>query len=238
MATIIRGNMQETQQAYLLHSRPFKEHQLIIDLLTQNDGKVSAVISSGHSLKANKKGILQPFSLFTIQLSGRHQLKKASQLESLHQHKMLLGNSLYSGLYINELLVKLLPENIPCETLFEHYAQAIDCLNKSDTIEPILRKFEMQLLDELGFSLDFSVVSESLNEQWQFIVEQGFVEANPSSKLPVFTRDDLLAIAVGNSTTPNSLNTHKILMRQMLNHLLGHKPLKSRELFMARDKKQ
>ena len=59
--------MNETQYAFLLHSRPYKEHQLIIDLLTKEDGKVSAVISSGHSLKSNKKAILQPFSLFSLQ---------------------------------------------------------------------------------------------------------------------------------------------------------------------------
>ncbi|QOL25580.1 DNA repair protein RecO [Thalassotalea sp. LPB0316] len=230
--------MFETQQAYLLHSRPFKEHQLIIDLLTQRDGKVSAVISSGHSLKANKRGILQPFSLFSLQLSGRHQLKKASQLESCHQHRVLVGNSLYSGLYINELLVRLLPECVPCELLFEQYGQAIESLNKSDTIEPILRTFEMQLLDELGFSLNFTTVEESSHQYWQFIAEQGFVEANQGSQLPIYQRSDLLNIAQANYQAQSVLTTHKVLMRQMINHLLGHKPLKSRELFMARDKKQ
>ncbi len=229
--------MNETQQAFLLHSRPFKEHQLIIDLLTQYDGKVSAVISSGHSLKANKKGILQPFSLFSLQLSGKHSLKKASQLESCHQPIMLAGNSLYSGLYLNELLVKLLPENIPCDRLFFSYKQVINQLNEAVQIEPILRYFEMQLIEELGVSFNFSVLENNKVELFQLNMEQGFVEASSENKSPIFEKQHLLAIAQENINDPNVLNTHKRLMRQMLNHLLGYKPLKSRELFIAREKK-
>lgn len=227
--------MNETQHAFLLHSRPYKEHQLIIDLLTKEDGKVSAVISSGHSLKSNKKAILQPFSLFSLQLNGRHQLRKASGLESCHQTYSLVGKQLYSGLYLNELLVRLLPELVPCPELFRDYKAALEELNQGVDVELVLRRFEMKVLDELGIAFNFEQLNELTTSHVQFLVEQGFCDANPSIKLPVYEKNHLLAIERSDYSDKHVLTTHKFLMRQVLNHLLGHKPLKSRELFKARD---
>ena len=49
------------QSAFVLHSRPYREHQQIVDLLTEHNGKVSAVVYTGKTNKSNKKGLLQPF---------------------------------------------------------------------------------------------------------------------------------------------------------------------------------
>ena len=101
------------QSAYLLHSRPYRDNQSIVELITEHEGKVSALVYIGKSAKSNKKALLQPFSPLSIVLKGKSSLKNLSRVESASKSITLSGNYLYSGFYINELLVRLLPELRP-----------------------------------------------------------------------------------------------------------------------------
>jgi len=70
------------QEAFVLHTRPFKDNQRIVDLLTQQSGKVSAVVYIGKTQKSNKKGLLQPFLPLRVVLKGKGQLKNLSRVET------------------------------------------------------------------------------------------------------------------------------------------------------------
>ena len=43
------------QSAFLLHSRPYRENQILLEFLTSQQGKISAISYLGKSLKSNKK---------------------------------------------------------------------------------------------------------------------------------------------------------------------------------------
>jgi DNA repair protein RecO (recombination protein O) len=226
---------QTSQLAFVLHSRPYKEYQLLIDLLTEHDGKVSAIISSGNTLKSSKKPLLQPFSPITVSFKeSKHALKKIRLVEPAGKSYAFKSNFLYSGFYLNELLVRLLGELIPCPALFEQYKESLFELNKKKGIEGILRKFEFSLLEELGLTLDFYSLDESPVSHFYFIAEQGFVPALTTLKnsaQPCYDKQHLLAIAAHEFTDPKVLYTCKVLMRQIMTPLLGNKPLNSRKLF-------
>lgn len=219
------------QEAFILHSKPFKDNQLIVDLLTEQSGKVSAVVYTGKTQKSNKKGLLQPFLPLKIVLKGKGQLKNLSRIETTQRSYPLTGNYVFSGFYINELLVRLLGEHIECPELFHQYRKSIQALAKQEPVEQNLRTFEMTLLDELGQSFDFDIVFESQERYFYYILEEGFVPALSKSNLPKYSRSHLLAIAEECFDDEQVLRTFKLLMRQVINNLLGGKPLNSRKLF-------
>lgn len=219
------------QKAFLLHSRPFKDNQLIVDLLTEHNGKVSAVVYTGKTLKTNKKGLLQPFLPLKILLKGKGQLKNLSRIESCGKSYALIGNYVFCGFYLNELMIRLLGEHVECPYLFNKYIESLEGLAEQKNQEQTLRSFETVLLDELGQSFDFSSIFESDEQYFYYILEQGFIPVIEKLPLPIYNREKLILIAQENFDDVETLKTFKLLMRQVINNLLGGKPLNSRKLF-------
>jgi len=240
------------QQAFLLHARPYQDHNCIVELLTEFDGKVSAIAYTGKGNKNNKKALLQPFLPLKVYLKGRNALKNLSRIETRQKSFSLAGNHLYSGFYLNELLVRLLTEQHPCDELFQHYQQSLQDLVEHKPLEKTLRSFEMTLLTELGVLFDFSSLADfslmkQQNEQGDnvnaavnlvyFSMELGFVPVLNKQQIPCYTGtyaiNHLSAIAVQQLDDKAVMYTYKRLMRQIINTLLGNKPLNSRKFFKS-----
>ncbi|WP_448566912.1 DNA repair protein RecO [Thalassotalea ganghwensis] len=219
------------QAAYLLHHRPYKENQLLVEFITEHSGKVAAVTFISHSAKSDRKSLLQPFRPLIVSFSGHHSLRKLTLVESDGRSLPLKKDSLYSAFYLNELLVKLLPELAPCPELFALYHHSIHSLVQGVDLEKILRQFERMLLDELGESIDFSSLLASQGQEVQYIPNLGFVEANKQYHYPIYQVIDIQAIADGNIVTQQTRRAYKLLMRQVIEHILGDKTLHSRKLF-------
>jgi DNA repair protein RecO (recombination protein O) len=238
------------QKAFVLHVRPYQENQQLVELLTEFDGKVSALVYVGQSKRSIKKALLQPFLPLNVAFkengSQNTRLRMLTHVEANSKSYRLTKNSLYSAFYLNELLVRLLRDDIICDTLFPQYQSTIAALSQDLAIAPQLRAFELSLLDELGLSLDFSPVFEENSEQvagFYYVAEQGFVPAYHYAinniTTPWFNTLHLQAIAEqNNDRTKSELagvdQTFKLLMRQIFFHLLDGKPLNSRKLFVMK----
>jgi DNA repair protein RecO (recombination protein O) len=238
------------QKAFVLHVRPYQENQQLVELLTEFDGKVSALVYVGQSKRSIKKALLQPFLPLNVTFkengSQNTRLRMLTHVEANSKSYRLTKNSLYSAFYLNELLVRLLRDDIICDTLFPQYQSTIAALSQDLAIAPQLRAFELSLLDELGLSLDFSPVFEENSEQvagFYYVAEQGFVPAYhyaiKNITTPWFNTLHLQAIAEqNNDRTKSELagvdQTFKLLMRQIFFHLLDGKPLNSRKLFVMK----
>lgn len=238
------------QSVFVLHSRPFQENQLLVELLTEYDGKVSALVYVGQSKRSIKKGLIQPFLPLKVVFKKQDStLKRISSVEASEKSYILRKNSLYSAFYINELLVRLLNDDIMCESLFSHYQVTLSCLSQNLPIAPQLRQFELSLLDELGLSFDFSPIFDENNDNivgFYYLAEQGFIPAYKYSVNTIttsyFNTGHLQAIAESIHhdkplETPDAELTFKLLMRDVINHLLDGKPLNSRTLFKKQEKK-
>ncbi len=221
----------DTQNAFLLHSRPYKENQLLLDFITEEHGRVSAITYTGRSVKSNKRAILQPFSPLSISYKGAHALKNLSLVEPSGKSFIFTGNFLYSGFYLNELVVRLLGELIPCQTLYQQYFLSLQALNNQENIEIVLRNFELVLLEELGQTIDFSELNDSSCTHYYYITEQGFTPALNKLPQPCYDKQHLLAIAHNDLSEQAVRYTFKLLMRQIMTPLLGNKPLNSKKLF-------
>ena len=237
------------QNAFVLHSRPYRENQQLVDLLTEQDGKVTALVYVGQSKRSIKKGLIQPFLPLRLTLKGQGNVKHITQIDSIAKSYSLIKHSLFSSFYINELLIRLLTEQISCQHLFSQYQTTLAALAQGEEIAPQLRLFELALLEELGLSFDFSPVFEHDVNYFHYIAEQGFVPVYgsfPKNSAQCFDKTHLQAIAQrgslyqsslpGNSLPENKVTeevsyTFKLLMRQVINQLLGNKPLNIRKLF-------
>lgn len=217
-------------QAFVLHSKPYREQSALVDFFTTN-GRYRAVLRKA---RTSVGSIARPFMPLSISLVGKGELKTVKSIEATHHPLLLQGKNLFSGFYLNELLIKLLPLEDACPNLFADYQETIKQLSSETFVEPLLRNFEWQLLHELGSV--FSLVETSDGEPVQ---ADSFYIYYPESGLQkimqlqsgAFYGRDLLAMNESSWSSASVLVSAKRLMRQVLAVHLQGKPLVSRQLF-------
>ncbi|WP_342244776.1 DNA repair protein RecO [Pseudomonas sp. OTU5201] len=218
--------------AFVLHSRAYRESSALVDFFTP-EGRLRAVMRGARG----KAGTLaRPFLPLEAEFRGRGELKNVARLEAGGIPNLLAGEALFSGLYLNELLIRLLPAEDAQPALFEHYAVTLQALAANRPLEPLLRAFEWRLLDELGygFALDSDLAGQPIAPDgiYRLLPDAGL---EPVGQLQpgLFHGRELLALADADWSAPGALGAAKRLMRQALAPHLGGRPLVSRELFMT-----
>lgn len=228
-------------RSYLLHSRPYRESSLLLDLLTEDHGRIAAVARIGGKTGAAKKAQLQPFRPLLVGLSGRGTLRNLSRLEAPTMPLPLSGTALYSGLYLNELCQRLLPEWQEIGGLFEQYQQSLMALAQEQSVEANLRYFELMLLQHLGQlpSIEYDAHGNGLATEsgYYYQAGTGFV-ATAQRGSEVIGGDTLLAWSSQQLAGQEQLRQAKRLCRQLMQPLLGNKPLHSRTLFQRSMRKR
>jgi DNA repair protein RecO (recombination protein O) len=228
------------QPAFVLHTRPFRESSLLVDLLTQDFGRVAVVARGARAQHSRYRGFLRPFVPIAASWSGRSELGSLNQVEQGGAPFLLEGRSLLAGMYLNELLVRLLHQHDPHSDLFNHYQFSLNALNQTlnSQIEPILRQFEKNLLVALGFGFSWTQTTDTLapiisSQHYAFDPDLGFTEkCSPSNQQPTYPGAHLMAIANNTFDSADVLRTAKQIMRTALQLRLGHRVIKSRELFI------
>ena len=181
---------------FLLHQRSYGETSIIADVFTQKSGKISFIAKGAKKPKSKFFGYLVPFQKLKITYSGRSELKTLTSIDrDLASNSNTFSKVSYSLLYINELLMKLLPKDAKHEELFVLYDEFLKKINKNNNLEVSLRHFELDLLDMLGYGFDYDSEIDS-NEpieaelSYVFVSERGFRKSNSSS----FKGKDILSI--------------------------------------------
>jgi len=210
---------------YVLHTRPFRETSLMVELFSETYGRVSVIARSARGQKSRYQGQLQLFTPMLAAWSGRHELKTLGQIALQGMAHHLNQKALFSGFYLNELLMRVLQKEDPHPALFSRYHDTLAQLEKGVEPEVCLRVFEKKLLEEMGFGLPFFSVQANLC--YDFVREYGFLP----SATGAFAGVHLLAMKEEDFSSSETLHTAKQLMRVALQPLLGAKPLNSRELF-------
>jgi DNA repair protein RecO (recombination protein O) len=224
-------------RGFLLHSRPFRESSRIATFLTDTDGRLDVIVRAARAGGKRRASVPLPFLPYELSWAGRAELKHLQYCEPAGELFHLVGQPLYCGFYLNELLWRLLPAHMPEPVLFDAYAGALRQLAAGDAMEPVLRRFELTLLAELGYGLALSCDSDGNALQadalYCFVSQQGLVptarEMKGSSVCGSGT--EFLAIAASDFASPAVCRLAKALLRTALAQYLGNKPLRSRELF-------
>lgn len=230
------------QPAYILHGRPYRDSSMILEVFTAEHGRISLVARGARRKTRGGSGgaLLQPFIPLLLSFSGRAEMKNLNATEMAGRAVALRGERMFSGMYMNELLVRLLHRHDPHPQLFAAYGVALEALAGSDEMDEVLRRFEFTLLAELGYGFDLDLDARSgdavVPGAWYYLdPDLGLVARGSAADpaLPAFAGSDLLAMA-GGCFGGQARLAAKRLSRQMLAIHLGDTPLRSRDLFRAR----
>lgn len=239
-------NRVHIQPAYILHYRPYRDTSLLIDILSEDYGYISAIAQGARSVRSALKGLLQPFTPLLLSWSGKTELMRLNSAEANGLPHTLSGDSLISAIYINELLLRCLHKFDPHPNLYHFYHTTLTHLSLTKLIQPILRNFEKNLLDELGYAITLDCCAKTgknvePEKYYQLDISQGLTELTAEqlriTAKNVFSGDSLLALANGTLSKLQHLRDAKSIMRLALLPLIGDKPLKSRELILIRSDK-
>lgn len=224
------------QTAFILHGRDFRDTSRLLDVFTQDYGRITLVAKGARAPRSKLQGILQPFSPLIISWSGKGDVQTLTGAESVKSIINLSGKQVMSAYYINELLQRLMTSHDPHPELFSIYKKTLESFLRDDD-ELVLRRFEKYLLAEIGYGLNLSSEYENglaleKNEKYYYDIEKGPVNIknNNSDGELIISGQTLHDLAVENFSSQQSQREAKQLMRIILNHHLGDKPLKTRSL--------
>lgn len=235
-------------RGYVLHQRPYRESSLLVNLLVEDKGRVDVVAYRGKG-KSSIKGILQPFQPLLLTLGGRQELQRLTQVEAAAPALPLKALSLYGGIYLNELLMRCLQKQPITVELFHCYHSVLVSLC-GQFCQSQLRYLELALLNELGTmpSLVNDVVNKPIiaEQSYQLLSQQGFMALNQNeggdllrvTQPQTLFRGEMLQALESHQLSAEQFISAKKLMRALLSPLLGHKPLRSRQLFSYQMQRQ
>lgn len=227
----------ELQPCYILHSRPYRDTSSLLDVFTYEYGRIGLVARGARAGKSRLQGILQPFTPLLISWSGKGELYTLTHAEQETRTHHLKAGNLMTGFYINELVLNFLHRDDPHPQLYQRYHLTINELENSDHVEPLLRMFERDLLQETGYGLIFDCDVDSgepieADKLYTYQPDKGPVMAiAPDESQMQIRGKTLLALNKEKITDTAILPEAKRLMRYLITWYMGGKPLKTRELF-------
>lgn len=220
------------QPALVIHVRAYRETSMIVRLFTLEHGLVAGVVKGVRGRRSTRIAALQPFNEVRVSWLGSGNLLTLTDIE-LEQRRMLHGKRLAAGFYVLELLVRLLQEHDAHPSLYRLTQAVLSAMADELPLTPLLRRFEHELLSELGFGVDFScdLEGEPLDPARRYTLEAG------ESFVPVpgggYSGAELLAIGVDDYRLGAVRHSARLLFREMLDTHLGTKPLASRSLLVS-----
>jgi len=233
------------QPAFVLHSKPFRNTSLWLNLFTLEHGRVNAIARGARRSRGGGKVLLQPFVPLLVNYVGKNELQILRHAEVQAHAYYLTGDALISGLYLNELLSRLLICFDPCVRIFQAYQATLAKIAVSAVnVEPALRSFEKILLRELGFGLCLSREAKTNapvlpDQYYTYDPDNGFLRLTAYQSASegvadqaIFSGEHLIAIEQDRLADLEVLRAAKRLLRMALARRLGDKPLHSRRMFL------
>ena len=224
------------QLGFILHQRPYRETSVLLDVYSQSYGRISILAKGVRNKKRSQAGLLQLYQPLLLSWFGRSDLQVLSAVETGGPAYLLQAESALCGLYINELMVKLLPLGEKEPEIFVAYQQALLGLQSAGNNEITLRLFEKQLLSHLGYGLVIEHEAETgdkivAEQNYYYVADTGLHRWQPGMTFNPISGRSLQHLIDGQGFDQTSLKEIKHLMRMVIHFYLAGKPLRSRELF-------
>ena len=221
------------EHCFLLHARSFGDTSIIADVFTESSGKVSIMAKGAKNPRSKFFGHLLPFSALRIIVTGKSEMKTLTQIDSNFFSQSVKGpHDLYTYLYVNELMMRLLPKGLPNQELYDLYQSFVE-LARADAISELdLRVFELDLLDVLGYGINFDTDSKENSEFkdsiiYSYMPEKGFHSAGD---VEGFSSKEIAAIK---NRTLEGIDKLKLkqLLQVAISSCLDGRELSSRDFF-------
>ena len=239
--------------AFVLHRYDWSESSLILDLYTREHGRVAVAAQGAKRPYSQWRAVLLPFQRLHATFGRVGRGESAGEVLNLRSAEwaggaaMLTGEALFSGFYLNELLMKLLARNDPHPALFDVYAQTLPGLGAAhdSAREAALRAFELELLRHTGVLPDLASVTptqQPLDPHARYTLQaEAGVTASHGCDEPALPGRVLVALQVALDTDrldavqaacALELPALKNLLRAVLHYHLGSSPLRTRQVML------
>jgi DNA repair protein RecO (recombination protein O) len=229
-------NRHHDQPAFVLHSYPYRETSLLVEVFTRDHGRVGLVARGARRPRSGLRGVLLSFRPLLLSWAGRSDLRTLIRAEWSGGYAPLAGSALICGFYLNELLLKLLARDDAHERLYAVYEDTLAALAMGTEHAATLRRFEVGLLRELGYAVTLDRDVESGEPiagdgHYVYIIERGPVSAAGASGNGVeLSGQTLIDMQSGRFAGAVTQQQSKALMRALINHYLGSQVLHTRQL--------
>jgi DNA repair protein RecO (recombination protein O) len=225
------------QPGFVLHSYPYKETSLIVDMFTRDHGRIGVVAKGAKRPLSKLRGVLQTFQPLSISFSGKSELRTLIDADWVGGMLPVEKTALLCGFYLNELLVKLLARDDPHPKLFDHYVATLNELAHNEPVQIVLRKFERALLKETGVAADLTRDTGTrarveLDGAYVVDPERGARRAQAGDTWPVVAGKTLIDMENEHYGDPQTQAQSKQLMRFLLAYHLGGAPLNTRQILI------
>lgn len=235
MSTATGAVRVEAHAAFVLHSYPIRETSLLVEAFTRGHGRVALMARGARRPKSALRGQLMAFQPVMLGWTGKSEIKTLTGAEWQAGVPQLSGLALLCGFYLNELLIKLLPREDAHEALFAHYAATLESLAQGNGPNAVLRDFELRLLDELGYGLVLEREADSdlpieAGKHYEFVPQRGAIAGTGGEGAVQFRGKTLLDMAARDFSDPTTAKEGKQLLRMVLQHHLGDRELRTRQL--------
>lgn len=241
---LVSTHRQDNQAVYVLHTYPFKETSLVVELFTHGFGRVATTAKGARRPRSAMRGMLQSFQPLIATWSGKLELKTLHSLDWAGGLLLLKGEALMCGFYLNELLLRLLPREDAHSALFEYYSLTLKTLAISQDLATTLRRFELKLLQELGYAIPLqNDVNDALilaEASYRYEAESGAMRVSEKISVQIkmaqngvqLSGKTLMDMANDDYSNVQTQQQSKQLMRYLLAHYLDDKPLHTRQLLI------
>jgi DNA repair protein RecO (recombination protein O) len=225
------------QPAFVLHSYPYKETSLIVELLTRDFGRVALIAKGAKRPHSQLRGVLQTFQPLSVSWTGKNELRTLTDADWVGGMLPLEKTALLCGFYLNELMVKLLARDDAHPALFDHYVSTLNQLAHAEPAPIVLRKFETALLKETGVAADLTRCTTTRTKvlaDVQYVVEpeRGPRPEREDDFIPRVSGKTLLDMEREDYQDAITQTQSKQLMRFLLAHHLGGAPLNTRQILI------
>jgi DNA repair protein RecO (recombination protein O) len=227
-------NRVESERAFVLHRRAWRDTSLIVELFTERFGRIACVARAARSQRSPMFGLAEPFRALEVAWTRRGEMGTLTGIEPLERPHRLSGRALWCGLYANELLLALTPRDDAEPELFGAYGELLPALDDARRQGGALRRFELDLLRALGVAppLDHCAVSgEAVQPELRYSIDPVAGPVPAAGGDAGYSGRLLLALAADRGVPPDEDAAALRLMRQLLEHQLDGRRLRTPSLF-------
>ncbi len=237
--------------SYVLHRYDWSETSLIVDLYTRAQGRVVVIAKGAKRPTSQLRPVLLPFQplhalLGKTPADAENEIHVLRSAEWAGGQPLLAAAAMFSGFYLNELLMKLLARQDPHPALFDAYADTLAALATEPDEAAALRAFELVLLRELGWlpELDsVTLTAENLQPEQRYTL-QAEAGIAPASTGPRGAAWVALEAALAHGSTQGGTAALRaacapeaaalrLPLRTLLHYHLGPAPLRTRQVWQG-----
>lgn len=236
------GRRIELSPLYVLHHRPWRDTSRMLDVFSREHGRLTLFARGVRGPRSTVASLLQPFRLLLVSWTGSGDAGQLTQVEAASGHEP--GNAelppaaLMPAWYLNELILKLTVRHDPQPPVFDLYARTLERLRAGGAITIALRRFERELLELLGYGIEFRQEARDgaallADAYYHFHAELGFVEVSGKATESSYLGRDLLAIAADDYDGADVQDTARRLFRAAIDRALEGRDLRTRAVARA-----